>query len=176
MVILEYHSCYVTVLQALLPLLLPLKISLNDCWTLVLTRSFSFRSSRVVYARVCRTRPTRRHTMWPVSLLAISNRTSATILLLRGPHLGSATTMFLPSRGVTSPTPLAVPAAKVPWLLRPLFLLRIHVIHKAALVRGSLRVPMQLRAFMPQSLPHHQRNARGPFTIPKIHPFQRQQE
>src|SRR6266850_921047 len=103
----------------------------------MLTQTFSLRSSRVVYARACRTRPT---------------------------------------RGVTSPTPLAVPPAKVPWLLRPPFLLRIHVTTKAALVRGSPRVPMQPRAFMPQFLPHHQRNALGPFTIPKIRLFQHRRE
>jgi hypothetical protein len=141
--------------------------------TLMLTERFSLRSLRVGSVRASRTRPTRRRTMWLMSLSAISNRKSGMMRLLRGPRLGTLTMMVLTPRGITSPTPPAAPPAKVPWPLRPRFLLRVLVITKSVLVRGSLRVPMQPRPSMPPFFPHRRQNARGPFTIQRTHLFQR---
>jgi hypothetical protein len=99
----------------------------------MLTEGFLLRSSRVGYVRDFRTRPTRRRTTLPISPLGILNRMSGMMRLLRGSRLESITMMDPPPRGITS-----APPAKVLWLPRPRFLLRILVTSKEVLGRGSL--------------------------------------
>lgn len=113
-------------------------ILLNDSRSPMLTEGFPLRSSRVGYVRVSRTRPTRRHTTLPISLLGILNHMSGVMCLLRGSHPGTITMMDPPPRGTTSVITLMAPPAKAPWLPRPRFLLRIPVATKQVLGRGSL--------------------------------------
>jgi len=141
----------------------------------MLTQGLSLRSSRVGYARVSRTRPTRRPTTSFISPSAILNRKPGTMRLLRGPPLGLTTTMVLLSREITSPAPPAVPSAKVPWPLRLRSLLRVLEATKPVLGREVPSVPTQPRVFMPPSSPHRLRNVRGQFTIQRIHLFQHPQ-
>ena len=111
----------------------------------MLTQGLSLRSSRVGYARVSRTRPTRRPTTSFISPSAILNRKPGTMRLLRGPPLGLTTTMVLLSREITSPAPPAVPSAKVPWPLRLRSLLRVLEATKPVLGREVPSVPTQPR-------------------------------